>query len=40
MATDFILEIDGIKGESMDKKLEQMIEVDSFSWGLSNSGSH
>ncbi|WP_376987052.1 Hcp family type VI secretion system effector [Bosea sp. R86505] len=40
MATDFILEIDGIKGESQDKKLENMIEVDSFSWGVSNAGSH
>ena len=40
MATDFILEIDGIKGESLDKKLKDMIEVDSFSWGLSNAGSH
>ncbi|HEV2555666.1 MAG TPA: type VI secretion system tube protein Hcp [Bosea sp. (in: a-proteobacteria)] len=40
MATDFILEIDGIKGESQDKKLKDMIEVDSFSWGVSNGGSH
>lgn len=40
MATDFLLEIDGIKGESQDSKHKDAIEVDSFSWGLSNAGSH
>ncbi len=40
MASDFILEIDGIKGESTDKKLEGHIDIDSFSWGVSNAGSH
>ena len=40
MATDFLLEIDGIKGESKDKTHKETIEVDSFSWGISNAGSH
>jgi type VI secretion system secreted protein Hcp len=40
MASDFLLEIDGIKGESKDSKHKDTIEVDSFSWGISNAGSH
>jgi type VI secretion system secreted protein Hcp len=40
MAADFLLEIDGIKGESKDSKHKETIEVDSFSWGVSNAGSH
>ena len=40
MASDFLLEIDGIKGESKDKNHKDTIEVDSFSWGISNAGSH
>jgi type VI secretion system secreted protein Hcp len=40
MASDFLLEIDGIKGESKDKIHKDTIEVDSFSWGISNAGSH
>ena len=40
MASDYLLEIDGIKGESSDKKFPGTIEVDSFSWGASNAGSH
>jgi type VI secretion system secreted protein Hcp len=40
MATDFLLEIDGIKGESGDGKLKDNIEIESFSWGASNAGSH
>jgi type VI secretion system secreted protein Hcp len=39
MATDYLLEIDGIKGESKDKKFKDTIEVESFSWGATNSGS-
>ncbi len=38
MATDFILEIDGIKGESTDKEFKGHIDIESFSWGISNSG--
>ena len=39
MASDFLLEIDGIKGESSDSKHKDTIEIDSFSWGVSNGGS-
>jgi type VI secretion system secreted protein Hcp len=39
-ATDFLLEIDGVKGESHDKKHPGTIEIESFSWGVSNAGSH
>jgi type VI secretion system secreted protein Hcp len=40
MASDYLLEIDGIKGESHDTKHPGTIEVESFSWGESNSGTH
>ncbi|AMJ62815.1 Hcp family type VI secretion system effector [Bosea sp. PAMC 26642] len=40
MASDFLLELDGIKGESQDSKHKDFIEIESFSWGASNSGSH
>jgi type VI secretion system Hcp family effector len=36
---DAFLQIDGIPGESADAKHKDWIEIDSFSWGLSNSGS-
>ena len=39
MASDFLLEIDGIKGESKDKKHKETIEVESFSWGATQPGS-
>ncbi|WP_240097939.1 Hcp family type VI secretion system effector [Thermomonas flagellata] len=39
MATDYLLEIDGIKGESKDEKHKDKIEIESFSWGCSNTGS-
>jgi type VI secretion system secreted protein Hcp len=39
MASDYLLEIDGIKGESQDKKHKDTIEVESFSWGASQPGS-
>lgn len=38
MASDFLLEIDGIKGESSDSKHKETIEIESFSWGMSNGG--
>ena len=38
-ASDYLLEIDGIKGESADKKHKDTIEIESFSWGATNSGS-
>jgi type VI secretion system secreted protein Hcp len=39
MAVDMILELDGIKGESKVDQFEHQIDVSSFSWGASNSGS-
>ena len=39
MPTDYLLEIDGIKGESKDSKHPDTIEIQSFSWGASNPGS-
>lgn len=39
MASDYLLEIDGIKGESQDKKHKETIEVNSFSWGIMQPGS-
>ena len=38
MASDFLLELDGIKGESQDKTKGATIEVSSFSWGVQNHG--
>ena len=37
-ASDYLLEIDGIKGESSDDRHRGTIEIESFSWGMSNSG--
>lgn len=37
MATDYLLEIEGIKGESQDDKHKEKIEIHSFSWGVTNS---
>ena len=39
MASDYLLEIDGIKGDSQDAKHKETIEVTNFGWGASNSGS-
>jgi type VI secretion system secreted protein Hcp len=39
-AVDYFLKIDGIPGESNDAKHKGEIEVDSFSWGATNAGSH
>jgi len=37
-ASDYLLEIDGIKGESTDDRHRGTIEIQSFSWGMSNLG--
>jgi type VI secretion system secreted protein Hcp len=37
---DIFIKIDGIEGEAHDDKHKNEIEVQSFSWGLSNTGSH
>jgi type VI secretion system secreted protein Hcp len=39
MAADFLLVIEGIKGESSDGKLKDGIEIHSFNWGCANGGS-
>jgi len=36
MAVDMFLKLDGIDGESQDSTHKGWIEVDSFSWGVSN----
>jgi len=37
---DMFLKLDGIKGESADSKHKDEIHIESWSWGLSQSGSH
>jgi len=39
MAADYLLDIKGIEGESMDSKHKNTIEVTSWSWGVSQPGS-
>ena len=39
MASDYLLKIDGIKGESTDAKHKDEIEIESFSWGATQPGS-
>jgi|SoiMethySBSTD1v2_1073268.scaffolds.fasta_scaffold552684_2 type VI secretion system secreted protein Hcp len=40
MAADFLLMIDGIKGESIQDKHKDEIEIESFSWGATQQGAH
>jgi len=35
---DYFLEIDGVKGESQDDKFKEKIHVNSFSFGVTNTG--
>jgi type VI secretion system secreted protein Hcp len=37
--TDYFLKLDGIEGESQDSKRPKEIQLTSWSWGMSNSGS-
>jgi type VI secretion system secreted protein Hcp len=39
VASDYLLKLDGIKGESTDAAHKDEIEVESFTWGASNPGS-
>jgi type VI secretion system secreted protein Hcp len=39
MAVDMVLELDGIIGESKLEDFKDKIDISSFSWGASNSGS-
>lgn len=38
MAVDIFLKVDGIKGESQDKTYKDAIDILSWSWGMSQSG--
>ena len=38
MAVDMFLEIDGVKGESVDKVHKDKIDIMSWQWGIANSG--
>jgi type VI secretion system secreted protein Hcp len=38
VASDYLLKIDGIKGESTDSKHKDEIEIESFSWGCTQPG--
>lgn len=38
MAVDMFLKIEGIKGESQDKSHQNEIDIQSYSWGVSQSG--
>jgi len=39
-AVDYFLKIDGIPGESTDSKHKNEIDLESWSWGQTNSGKH
>jgi type VI secretion system secreted protein Hcp len=39
-STDFFLKIEGIEGESKDAKHKGEIDLDSWSWGANQGGSH
>ena len=38
MAVDYFLKLDGIQGESQDKTHKNEIEIESFSWGATQTG--
>jgi type VI secretion system secreted protein Hcp len=40
MAIDMFLKLDGIKGESLDHKHAGEIHIESWSWGMSQTGAH
>ncbi len=40
MAVDYFLKLDGIEGESKDSKHGNEIDLQSFSWGATQTGSH
>src|SRR6185503_7879626 len=40
MAVDMFLKLDGIKGESKDHKHGGEIHIESFSWGMNQTGAH
>jgi len=40
MAADIFLHLDGINGESKDSKHKDDIHIESFSWGMNQTGAH
>jgi len=40
MAVDMFLKLDGVKGESLDHKHKEEIHIESFSWGMNQTGAH
>lgn len=40
MAVDMFLKLNGIKGESSDHKHKDEIQIESFSWGMNQTGSN
>jgi len=40
MAVDMFLKLDGIKGESKDHKHKEEIHIESYSWGMNQTGAH
>jgi type VI secretion system secreted protein Hcp len=40
MAVDYFLKIDGIKGEAQDAKHKDEIDIESWSWGATQQGTH
>lgn len=40
MAFDMFLKLDGVKGESKDSKHKDEIHIESFSWGMNQTGTH
>jgi type VI secretion system secreted protein Hcp len=39
-AVDYFLKLDGIEGESQDSKHKGLIDLESFSWGVTQSGDY
>ena len=39
-AVDYYLKIDGVEGESTDSKHKGTIDIESFSWGVTQAGDH
>jgi type VI secretion system secreted protein Hcp len=40
MAVDMFLKLDGIKGEPRDHKHKDEIHIESFRWGMNQTGAH
>ena len=40
MAVDMFLKLDGVKGEAKDAKHKDELHIESFSWGMNQTGAH